>query len=355
MKKHFGLIASAAFAIGIFASGTRAQGFAAPDDRIQVKVDASEADAVLSILAKKTGPPLAAKDWDRLFATEPYRRLKQREASLKRDFTDEDFKAFVRSPALAAKAGDLRPALEAWRGADIATSARRVLAFLPGSARIKAKIYIVIKPKINSFVFELSKDPAIFLYLDPQVTAAKFENTVAHELHHVGLASIEAQTAPILAGLPPHVRSAVEWMGSFGEGAAMLAAAGSTEIHPHAVSLPAERERWDGDMKNFDRDLKEVETFFLDVISGRLHGEEAIREKAFSFFGVQGPWYTVGYKMVVLVEKAHGRASLIECLIDPRLLLKRYNAAAILWNARNPDKLPLWSEKLLAVVFQASK
>jgi hypothetical protein len=62
---------------------------------------------------------------------------------------------------------------------------------------------------------------------------------------------------------------------------------------------------------------------------------------AAEFYGVQGPWYTVGWKMAVTVERRFGRAALIECLRDPRRLLARYNAAA-------GDSLARWSPALLA-------
>jgi hypothetical protein len=42
------------------------------------------------------------------------------------------------------------------------------------------------KPQIHSFVYDVRGDPAIFLYLDPEQPPAQFENTVAHELHHIG-------------------------------------------------------------------------------------------------------------------------------------------------------------------------
>ena len=72
----------------------------------------------------------------------------------------------------------------------LVAAARRVLPYLPDEAVIDARVYLVIKPQKNSFVFEVSTDPAIFLYLDPEVTPAKFANTVAHvadEGTHVGL------------------------------------------------------------------------------------------------------------------------------------------------------------------------
>jgi hypothetical protein len=354
MKKSMGLAVPALLAIGLYWAAIESRGFQAADSRIQIKLDVSEAEAVLSNLKiQRNGRAAEGKDWERLFATEPYQRLKKREASLKRDFSDEEFKSFVMSPDLAKKEAALRKTLAEWQKTDLAASARRVLAYLPANARLKAKVYIVIKPKTNSFVIELLKDPAIFLYLNPEISAAEFENTVAHEFHHVGLASIEAETDRLLSGLAPNVRAAVDWMGSFGEGMAMLAAAGSPEIHPHATSAAADRERWDQDIKNFNHDLKEVETFFQAIIQGRLQGDEAIRKRGYTFFGVQGPWYTVGYRMAVLVEKADGRPALIECMIDPRLLLVRYNRIAVLWNEKHPDTLTPWSAELLAAITPA--
>ena len=132
---------------------------------------------------------------------------------------------------------------------------------------------------------------------------------------------------------------------------AMAPAAGSPDVHPQTTSTPDERERWDRDMANVSRDLKDVEAFFLDIIRGRLSGEESIREKAMSFFGIQGPWYTVGYAMAALIEKTEGREALIECMIDPRLLLLRYNEAAATLNAKGPADRPLWSQELLNAIF----
>jgi hypothetical protein len=315
---------------------------------IQLKLNTDEADAVLAILDKRAaGTAVGDSDWQRLFATEPYIRLKKREASLHRDFTDDDFKKFVLSPELAAKAAALHHTLNAWRRADLVASAHRVLAYLPDQAHIHAKVFPVIKPVTNSFVFESTTDPAIFLYLDPEESAAKFENTVAHELHHIGYASIESLAEEKQKDLPPNVKSAVDWMGAFGEGFAMLAAAGGPDIDPHAASSSEEHARWDDDMANFNQDLVSLQEFFLDVINQRLAGKDKIDEKAYTFFGAQGPWYTVGYKMAVIVERRYGRKRLIECMLDPRQLLASYNLAATEMNAGPKHKLAQWSPELM--------
>jgi hypothetical protein len=316
-------------------------------DRIQLQLDTSEAEAVLSILAHRTaGEPIPDSDWQRLFASEPYRRLKQREAGRKRTFDDAQFRQFVLSEALAKRSVELERTLAAWQRADLETAAQRVLSYLPAQAKIRAKVFPVIKPQTNSFVFELQTDPTVFLYVDPALDAKQFENTVAHELHHIGLASVVAEMTAALEGLPVRERMAAERMGSFGEGLAMLAAAGGPDVHPHAHSSVQDRGRWDNDMANFARDLQSLDRYFLDIIDGRLASEEQVAAKAAEFFGVQGPWYTVGWKMAALVEQRYGREALIRCMLDPRRLLATYNRAV----TDGKVLLPLWSDRLLGAV-----
>ncbi len=254
---------------------------------------------------------------------------------------------FVSSAALVARADSLRRTLDDWQRTDLAASARRVLAYLPDSARITASVYPVIKPRTNSFVFEPSDDAAIFLYLDPLETAARFENTVAHEMHHIGFSSVSSAKEARLAGLPRRVRRTVDWMSAFGEGFAMLAAAGGPDVHPHAVSPPEVRARWDRDMTHFDADVDSLQAFFLAILDGRLATDDAASAKGFTFFGEQGPWYTVGYRMAVMVEKRFGRATLIDCMIDPRRLLVLYDRAATERSRTGGDSLAVWSPELL--------
>jgi Putative zinc dependent peptidase (DUF5700) len=338
-------------AVLLGALGITAAGLQPADQRIQIQINTEEADAVLAIVEKHASQPVTDADWQALFATEPYVRLKKREASLHRDFTDGEFKTFVLASDLARHAPELRRTLDEWKKADLAAAARRVLPYLPAQARIRTKVYPVIKPNSNSFVFETSTDPAIFLYLDSEVTRAKFENTVAHEMHHIGFASIESEMNAKLEGLPPATKTTVQWIGAFGEGFAMLAAAGGLDVHPHEVSTPKERARWDHDMANYNQDLRTLDQFFLDILHGKFKNKDEIDEKAFTFFGVQGPWYTVGYKMAVTIEKHDGRARLIECMTDLLRLLPTYNRAAIEQN-NNGGALPLWSSELIQTLDQ---
>ncbi|HEX6864415.1 MAG TPA: DUF5700 domain-containing putative Zn-dependent protease [Thermoanaerobaculia bacterium] len=308
---------------------------------VDVRMVTDEADAVLHILSKKER---TEADWQRLFSSEGYVRLKKRETEMGRSFEDADFRTFVLSDDLGKRAPDLTRTLGLWSAVDPSAAARRALAYLPEGARIRARVYPVIKPRDNSFVFEVKTDPAIFLYLDPAVPPEKLENTLAHELHHIGFGgscpapAVEAE----IAKLPEATRTALLWMGGFGEGLAMLAAAGGPDVHPHAVSPAADRERWDRDVARFPEDLRKVEAFFRDVLAGKLSGEEA-QKAASAFYGEQGPWYTVGWKMAATIEKALGRDRLVAAACDPRRLLPAYEEAA----RKLGGGMPSWSEDVM--------
>ena len=319
-------------------------------NRVQLRFDTTEAAVALGLVeAKLQKYELTTDDWRALFNSDGYKRLKLREADLQRAFTDTSFMEFILSDTLGRRAVALRAALEKWERADVRGAAARALAYLPADARIAATVYIVIKPKTNTFVYDVDRDPAIFVYLDPTATPAQLENTVAHELHHIGFSSIGSRTYAMIAPLADSARGAAEWVAAFGEGFAMLAAAGGPDIHPHAKSASADRARWNSDMTHFNRDLKVVETFFLDILNRRFTTPDALSRAAMEFYGVQGPWYTVGWKMASTIERRFGRAELIECMADPHRLLDRYNAAATEYNRKNPaGTLALWAPGLVA-------
>jgi hypothetical protein len=206
---------------------------------------------------------------------------------------------------------------------DVAAAAERALAYLPKNASIRAKIYPVIKPQDNSFVFDIRNDPAIFVYLNPEMTAEQFDNMLTHELHHIGFGTVcpAPDVAAELEKLPEPLQNVYRWTGAFGEGFAMLAAAGGPDRHPHEFSNAEDRGRWDADVSNFARDLRTVESFFTDILNESLADDEIIA-KARSFYGVQGPWYTVGWRMAAEIETALGRDVLIDCFCDQRKLFK---------------------------------
>ncbi len=316
---------------------------------VHLALDTSEADRALAILTTVRGHrEVTGADWKALFATDPYRWLKDREASMGRSFSDDDFKQFLQSRNAASHQAEWEAALHAMKSVDMRTLGERALEWLPPGASINARVFPEIKPHENSFVWtQKGQGPAIFLYLAKR-TSPQFENTVAHECHHIGLQSLEAQQTALEAVLAPNVRTALHWMGGFGEGEAMLAAAGSDDRHPHWEDDAGTRARWDGDMMHFDSDLAALQQFFIDILDGKLQNDPAIAQRAAPFWGdAQGAWYTVGYEMAVLVDKQFGRATLNQCLIDPRKLLVFYNQIALAENAKGA-RLATWSPAFLA-------
>jgi len=316
---------------------------AAAATNVDVRMVPDEGTAVLTILDLRAAKqPVSEADWSRLFATEGYVRLAKRERSMKRKFDDDAFRAFVMSDDLLARRELLRRTLDDWVHADVRGAASLALAYLPRNAVIRAKIYPVIKPHTNSFVFEMATDPAIFIYVG-DVPRARFETTIAHEMHHVGYDS----ACRTRDGGPT-----LEWISAFGEGLATLAAAGGPDRPAQANVEPNVQEAWQRGVASYDRNFSTVEKFFLDSAHG-LSDEERNR-RAFEFFGLVGPWYTVGWKMAVVIEKTFGRAALIDAFCDQRQLLPTYNRAAAEWNRSRGETLPLWSQELLDLLARKS-
>ncbi len=294
---------------------------AADPGRIALRIDTGQAEAVLAIVEAANAEPEAS--WRRLLDSEGHRRLAAREASMQRAFPESELRAFVLSPELAARAQELRATLARWSALDLRAAAARVLVYLPAEARIEATVFPVIKPKPNSFVyFADGKEPSIFIHVDPAMSDAELASTIAHELHHIGFASLPEEPC----SAPPPVCTARKWTGAFAEGFAMLAAAGGPDVHPHAGSKPEDRARWDRDVARFDEDLVRVEELLRAVLAGTLD-EATAQRRAMEFFGVQGPWYTVGWTMAVAIERCLGRAELVRAMRRPWSVPGRFNHA----------------------------
>lgn len=347
MIKILALVQSALFALSLTPVAKADTG-----TPVRVSIDASETQAALTILGKlHENQTPSAQDWSALFASRGYQRLKKREAQFKHPLTDDDFRAFLSNPKTIAQYQALQETLMRWASADITQLAQRSFAYLPPGSTLHATVYPLIKPRTNSFVFELDTDPAIMLYLDPSKTKDQFGNTVSHELYHVGDEQ-NCPPTPVAAqekSLTSPRKDVLEWLSAFGEGSAVLAAAGGPNIHPHAEDPAADRAVWDKAMGNYDADFQSLQQFFTDIVDAKLKGD-AIADKGYTYFGdVQGPWYTVGYKMNVTIERIFGRPKLIEAMCDKREYLATYNAAAQQSNAAGGRSLPLWSMQLTSL------
>jgi hypothetical protein len=315
--------------------------------RLDVRLDSGEAAAAIRILDKRLrGESATTSDWQRLFSSDGYQHLKEREASMGRAFTDSAFAAFLTSDSLLQRASALDHALPPLERLDVSAAAVRSLKYLPNGTRLRARLYLEIKPRTNSFVFTgRDSTPSIFLYVDPDRSPAQLENTIAHELHHIGLNS--ACPDPAFPNATPAQRMLLTYLGAFGEGQAMLAAAGSPSVHPHATDDDTVQARWNRDVAHASTDVGELSRFFVSVLDGSMTSADSVRQQAVTYFGVQGPWYTVGWVMASTIEQELGRDALIGSLCEPTQFLARYNEAARRANAHGAA-LPVWSEDLVA-------
>jgi len=315
--------------------------------QLDVRLVADEADAALAILdARRRGVPPTAADWRRLFGTAGYQHVHEREASVGRAFTDSAFRAFLLADTLLDRVPALDTTLARLERVDASAAARRALRYLPAGTPIRARMYLEIKPLPNSFVFT-GRDavPSIFLAVRPRESPAQLENTLAHELHHIGLDAACPERA--FAHAHPAERVLLRFLGAFGEGQAMLAAAGSPAVDPHAADDDSIRARWDRDVAHAATDIDTLSRFFDAVLDGRLTSADSVRAQAATYYGVQGPWYTVGWLMAATIERELGRPALIGTLCEPTRFLALYDDAARRADGRGAA-LPRWDASLLA-------
>ncbi|HKP73897.1 MAG TPA: DUF5700 domain-containing putative Zn-dependent protease, partial [Longimicrobiaceae bacterium] len=144
-------------------------------------------------------------------------------------------------------------------------------------------------------------------------------------------------------------------LGGFGEGLAVLAAAGGPDVHPHASSPAAERAVWERDVAKWRDDFGELQRFLLDVAHDRAGTEEEIGRRGFGFIATdstpQGAFYTVGWTMGATIERELGRPALVGVMCDRPAMLRLYNQAAQRINRRDPAaRMPLWSDELLRII-----
>ncbi|HVG22843.1 MAG TPA: DUF5700 domain-containing putative Zn-dependent protease [Thermoanaerobaculia bacterium] len=307
----------------------------------RIRFVTDEADAVLHILDKRArGETIAEADWSRLFATEGYTRLKERELAMGRKFEETTFRDFVTSDALLQRLPELHRTLNEWSRIDPARAARNAAAYLPPGSTIAATTYPVIKPATNSFVHDLGRHPALFVYLEP-LPRETFEAIVTHEFHHIGYASAcPPPGTPEGEGSRAQLR---QWLSGFGEGVATVAAAGGPNSRPRL--RPDALAEWDRQTQRLDANFAAAEQFLTRVLRGELD-EDAERREGMALFGLVGPWYTVGWHMAAVIEGELGRPAVINALCDQRTLLRTYNTAAARRSGRTGESLPMWPEEL---------
>ncbi len=309
----------------------------------QLLVRSAEAKDALAVM-EATDAAARSEAWRQLKATQEYKRLAEREQSFHRAMSDTTFYEWLTADSTTARAPTLSRTLNAWMTSDIAGAVRRAAAYLPPDTPIRASLYFMIKPHPNTFVYGAPREPTIFVSVDPTVNAAQFENEIAHELHHIGYAAACPSLADTVSQTP--MDTVVNWMSAFGEGWAMLAAAGGPDVNPHWESDSVDRARWDHDYANVGDGMRQLSGFFDSVLTRRISNPDSVQAHAMSFFGIQGPWYTVGYLMTRTIEVQKGRAQLISVICSPPALVLSYQQAARDAN-RAGAHLPLWPEQFV--------
>jgi hypothetical protein len=342
------VLSTSAFLLALMACAPMHAGSKAPFARgqLDVRLESDEADAALAILNQRVRRERTTEaDWRRLFSSNGYQHLKERETAMRRAFTDSAFTAFLVSDTLLRRATSLGRVLPALERVDVSAAAARSLKYLPAGTPLRARLYLEIKPATNSFVFTgRDSTPSIFLYVNPDRSPPQLENTIAHELHHIGLN--KACPEPALSRATPAQRMLLLFLGAFGEGQAMLAAAGSPSVNPHATDDDTIQARWNRDVAHAPADIDELSRFFTSVLDGRITSADSVEQQASTYFGVQGPWYTVGWLMASTIEKELGRDVLVRSLCEPTRFIALYNDAARRANAGG-GTLPTWNPDLV--------
>jgi len=331
----------------LLAAGT---GGAQTQPSVDVRIVLDEAETALRLLrpARDSGD----QDWSQLWETEGFLRFEARQLAFGGTETRVRLREYLESEEARAKVELLEAALDQWRSIDLGAAAARARAYLPPGTPLQATIFPLVKRATNSFVHDLDVDPAIFIYINPERSRGELENTLAHELHHVGsvLGCAEPRGSE---ALKVGAAAALSWMSGFGEGIATLAAAGGPGVHPHASGTTRAWAIWERDAARFADDVGRLGSFFAALSEERLESDAATAV-GMEFINTddvpQGAFYTVGWRMAALVERTYGRARVIEGVCDPRALLSSYNEAVVANGLGGDARWPLWSTGLLLAV-----
>jgi hypothetical protein len=321
-----------------------------------VRLDLDQAEAALNLLeARHRGETITEEAWQHLFTTDGFIRVLEREAAidkmldLDRGYSEGSFREWAESDEALDDIDGRRRTLTNWTKIDVQLAGEKAMRYLPPDASLQATIYPIVRKQMNSFVWDLSGDPAIFLAVGDDVSAEEMANTLAHELHHVGLAGVCADKRS--DEKDARLVAAQGWLSGFGEGLAVLAAAGGPSGATHARDQDELLIAWHNRVDSVEADMRTIESFLMGVRDGSIDEEEA-QKRGMAFINSenipQGPFYTLGWFMAVSVEKELGRASVIESTCDHRKLISNYQRSATVANTRDSSQVfPLWSEAFL--------
>jgi hypothetical protein len=332
---------------GLFTAAALPASAQGPPSRLDLSLEPDQARAILAILTvRAAGDRVPDSLWTRVHEAEGYRRVMERERGINemfgvdRGIDDPSFRAWALSDAALEELEGRQRALAAWEAVDLESAGARALAYLPARARLRGTIYPIVREQQNSFIWDAgTENPAIFMYVEPGKGAAELEHTLAHELHHIGLAmACPAPTAPAT----PEAAEARRWLGGLGEGLAVLAAAGGPDGATHPHDPPELRDAWAARLDSLEHDIAELEDFVTAILDGRLSGDDAGR-RGMTFLNrpgsPQAAFYTVGWHMAATLERERGRGAVVAAVCDPARLVLEYQEIA----THGRGELPAWS------------
>ena len=314
---------------------------------MSIEIIYDEVEACLDLFKETLQSSVRLSDWNRLFQTRGYKLLKKREQEMESPFTDNEFQNFIQSQANKICVHSYKNSFQHFKDIDLLDIQKKVMKYLPKKAFFNTTIIPVIKPKKNSFVHRIEGESYLFISLEKDCSKAKLENKLIHELHHIGLDSVYDPKK--YQSLDKNSQKMIEWTNAFGEGFAMLAAVGGPQYHPVPFDEKA-KEVWDEKIKNFEVDFKKIQKFLFHILDGQFEDEKTLLKKGMELMmnnGGQGSWYTVGWKLSVIIEEILSRQALIDCMEDLRNVYLNYNKAVEIYNNKHGLKLPFWDEKII--------
>ncbi|MFO7814519.1 MAG: DUF5700 domain-containing putative Zn-dependent protease [Halanaerobiales bacterium] len=315
---------------------------------LSIKFIFDQVENALYILAKQNKNKTINKSvWDNLFSSEGYQLLVKREKDMGNELSKKDFKSFLLDERQLSNYENYMNTLKLLKDLELEQLLSKTKKYLPKKAKINTTIIPVIKPQNNSFVHEINDKLVLFIYLEPGMSRAKLENKLIHELHHIGFDDIYSPEK--YKYLSQQTQKMIEWTNAFGEGFAMLAAAGGANIHPNKFDEGL-KEKWDSNIKKFNKDFELIENFFVKILKDKFSNEKELYNRGYELMvnnGGQGSWYTVGWKIAVVIEKIKGKEVLFGCMSDLTYLYPRYNEAVKDYNKKYNENLKSWSDKII--------
>jgi len=187
------------------------------------------------------------------------------------------------------------------------TSTEVAMEYLPEGTPIRTRIHFIFGGHSDAYtVGEENVVLNISMFLG---NLAYIEMILPHELHHMGLSSVEGPRPKSCAPEEEKMRLLIG--GTKGEGLATYVMYRLMKTRKDELWTKMFQER----MREIDKHFQKIEDKLLEISQGR---DTATKEKLYEeFFSQMGMAYFVGCKMAGLIEDVLGRKALIECMPKP--------------------------------------